>query len=85
MALALQRATPAQRGVLEQVGRSTLSAADIAAVQQAIVDSGALNEMESTITRLTDEAISAIKQAPVSTEVKDRLIELAHFVSDRRV
>jgi geranylgeranyl diphosphate synthase type I len=85
MALALQRATPAQRGVLEQVGRSTLSAADIAAVQQAIVDSGALNEMESTITRLTDEAISAINQVPVSTEVKDRLTELAHFVSDRRV
>ncbi|MFZ9731314.1 MAG: polyprenyl synthetase family protein [Ilumatobacteraceae bacterium] len=85
MALALQLATPAQRGVLEQVGQSTLSAADIAAVQQAIVDSGALNEMESTITRLTDEAISAIKQAPVSTEVKDRLTELAHFVSDRRV
>jgi geranylgeranyl diphosphate synthase type I len=85
MALALQRANPAQRGVLEQVGRSKLTAADIAAVQQAIVDSGALNEMESTITRLTDEAITAINQAPVSTEVKDRLTELAHFVSDRRV
>jgi geranylgeranyl diphosphate synthase type I len=85
MALALQRATPAQRGVLEQVGRSTLGAADIAAVQQAIVDSGALTEMESTITRLTNEAIAAISKAPVSGEVQDRLVELAHFVSDRRV
>ena len=85
MALALQRATPAQRGVLERVGRSTLGAADIAAVQQAIVDSGALTEMESTITRLTNEAIAAISKAPVSGEVQDRLVELAHFVSDRRV
>jgi geranylgeranyl diphosphate synthase type I len=85
MALALQRATPAQRGVLERVGRATLGAADIAAVQQAIVDSGALTEMESTITRLTNEAIAAISKAPVSGEVQDRLVELAHFVSDRRV
>jgi geranylgeranyl diphosphate synthase type I len=85
MALALQRATPTQRGVLEQVGRSTLGSADIAAVQQAIVDSGALTEMETTITRLTNEAIAAITKAPVSGEVQDRLVELAHFVSDRRV
>jgi hypothetical protein len=41
--------------------------------------------MESTITRLTNEAIAAITKAPVSGEVQDRLVELAHFVSDRRV
>ena len=85
MALALQRATPAQRTVLERVGRDVLNAGDIASVQQAIVDSGALEEMESTITRLTNEAIAAIKKAPVGKDVQDRLVELAHFVSDRRV
>ena len=85
MALALQRATPAQRKVLERVGRDVLNTGDIASVQQTIVDSGALEEMESTITRLTNEAIAAIKKAPVGNEVQDRLVELAHFVSDRRV
>ncbi|MEY4401378.1 MAG: geranylgeranyl pyrophosphate synthase [Actinomycetota bacterium] len=85
MALALQRATTSQRAVLERVGRAALTATDIAEVQQAIVDSGALKEMESTISRLTSEAIAAIMNAPVGGDVRDRLVELAHFVSDRRV
>jgi geranylgeranyl diphosphate synthase type I len=85
MALALQRANAAQRMVLQRVGREALDPAGISEVQQAIIHSGALDEMESTITRLTNEAIAAIGATPISAEVQTRLVELAHFVSDRRV
>ena len=85
MALALQKASGAQRSVLEMVGRQPLNETEIGRVQQAIVDSGALAEMESTITRLTNEAIAAIGATPIAADVQTRLVELAHFVSDRRV
>ncbi|NBV82086.1 MAG: polyprenyl synthetase family protein, partial [Actinobacteria bacterium] len=85
MALALQKASGAQRSVLEMVGRQPLNETEIGRVQQAIVDSGALAEMESTITRLTNEAIAAIGATPIAADVQTRLVELALFVSDRRV
>ena len=84
MAMALQRANPAQRTVLEQVGSGVLSDTDVARVQEAIVDCGALTEMESTIERLTTEAITAITDAAIDQSVRNHLVELAHFVSDRR-
>jgi geranylgeranyl diphosphate synthase type I len=85
MALALQRADAAQRAVLEQVGRKSLSRADIDCVQQAIIDCGAAREMESTIEQLTEQAIAALAQAPLEASVRERLTELAHFVSNRKV
>jgi geranylgeranyl pyrophosphate synthase len=53
-------------------------------VQEAIVNCGALTEMESTIERLTTEAITAITDAAIDQSVRNHLVELAHFVSDRR-
>jgi geranylgeranyl diphosphate synthase type I len=84
MAMALQRANPAQRVVLKQVGGGVLSDTDVARVQEAIVDCGALTEMESTIEHLTTEAIAAISDAAIDQSVRNHLVELAHFVSDRR-
>ena len=85
MALALARADAAQRAVLDQVGRKSLSATEVAAVQQAIIDCGAAREMEATIERLTTQAIDEIARAPIDATVRERLVELAHFVSDRKV
>jgi len=84
MALAMSRATQSQREVLSRVGVGVLSDTDVARVQQAIVDCGALAEMETTIERLTNEAIDAISVASIDTEVRAELVELARFVSDRR-
>jgi hypothetical protein len=50
-----------------------------------IVDTGALADLESTITRLTDEAIAAIGRAAVTPEARDELVALAHYVSWRQV
>lgn len=84
MALALQLADANQRETLDRVGRQPLEAGDVERVQRAIVDSGALAEMEARIERLAVEAIAAINEAPISSEVRNRLVELAHFVSERR-
>lgn len=85
MALALQRADSKQRDVLQRVGRDALDAAGVARVQQAIIDTGALQEMESRIEQLTTQAIDAIRGAAIDGAVRERLIELARFVSDRKV
>lgn len=84
MALAMARATQSQREVLSRVGVGVLSDTDVARVQQAIVDCGALAEMETTIERLTNEAIDAISAASIDAEVRAELVELARFVSVRR-
>jgi geranylgeranyl diphosphate synthase type I len=71
--------------VLDRVGRPDLTDDEVAAIQQVIVDTGALADLESTITRLTDEAIAAIGRAAVTPEARDELVALAHYVSWRQV
>ena len=83
MARAVEAASAAQAGVLAMVGRNDLSDADVARVQQVIVDSGALADLEATIERLTIEAIVAIKLAPITAQARDELIALATYVSNR--
>ena len=83
MARATEAATPAQAAVLALVGRTDLSDDDVMRVQQAIIDSGALADLEATIMRLTDEAVAAIERAPISAEARDELVALAAFVSQR--
>jgi geranylgeranyl diphosphate synthase type I len=82
---AVDAATPAQRAVLDRVGDVHLDAAAIADIQQAIVDTGALDELERHIAALTDTAIEAIGRAPVTEPARRELIELAGYVSDRHV
>jgi geranylgeranyl diphosphate synthase type I len=83
MAIAVARANGAQQSVLAQVGTARLDDAQVANVQQVIVDTGALAELEATITRLTDEAIAAVTAAPVSSQVRSALVELAAYVVQR--
>jgi geranylgeranyl diphosphate synthase type I len=85
LARAVEAATPAQAEVLGLVGRVDLTDADVARVQQAIVDSGALADLERTIAALTAEAVSAIEAAPVPAAARDELVALAAYVSQRQV
>jgi geranylgeranyl diphosphate synthase type I len=84
MARAVESASTAQADILAMVGRSDLSDNDVARVQQAIVDTGALADLEATIERLAAEAIAAIKLAPVTVEARDELVVLADYVSNRQ-
>ena len=83
MARAVESASGAQAEVLALVGRGELSDADVECVQQVIVDTGALDDLEMTIARLTVQAVTAIEVAPVEAEARDELIALAAFVSQR--
>jgi geranylgeranyl diphosphate synthase type I len=85
LARAVAAATPAQRAVLDAVGRPGLGDDEVAAVQQVMVDTGALADLEATIERLTAAAIGAIERAPITAEARDELIALARFVSWRQV
>jgi geranylgeranyl diphosphate synthase type I len=83
MAIAMERANGSQREVLSLVGREQLTDAQVAAAQQAIVDCGALDEMESVILRLRDEAIASLTAAPIEPSAKGELESLALYVTDR--
>ncbi|MEY4176148.1 MAG: geranylgeranyl pyrophosphate synthase, partial [Actinomycetota bacterium] len=85
LARAYERATTEQLAVLGLVGTTTLSDDDVARVQQVIVDTGALADLEATISRLTDEAVAAIEVAPITSAARHELVALAAYVSQRQV
>jgi geranylgeranyl diphosphate synthase, type I len=85
MAIATARANAAQLKELQWVGNQDLTPEHIARVQEVIRETGALDELESVITRLTDEAIAAVQHVPFTQSVRDELITLAEYVSWRTV
>ena len=85
MAIATARANAAQLKELQLVGNHDLSPEQIARVQEVIRETGALDELETVITRLTDEAIAAVGHVPFTQSVRDELITLAEYVSWRTV
>jgi geranylgeranyl diphosphate synthase type I len=85
MAIATARANAAQLKELQLVGNQDLTPEQIARVQEVIRETGALDELETVITRLTDEAIAAAQNVPFAQSVRDELITLAEYVSWRTV
>jgi geranylgeranyl diphosphate synthase, type I len=83
LARAVTAATPAQLAVLDRVGAADLDADDIAEIQQVIVDTGALDELEAAIMRLSDEAIEALASIDIIPVARDELGELARYVVSR--
>lgn len=83
LARALVAADQRQRTVLDDVGSPELDGAQIADIQQVIVDTGALADLEATISRLTDEAVAAISAVPLAANANDELVALATYVSHR--
>ena len=88
MAIATERAESSgdrhAAEVLAKVGRVTLSDDDVRRAQEAIVATGALDEMEGVIERLTVEAIGALRDMPIESVAKVELEALAHYVADRQ-
>jgi geranylgeranyl diphosphate synthase type I len=85
MAIATARANAAQLKELQLVGNQDLTPEQIARVQEVIRETGALDKLETVITRLTDEAIAAVQHVPFTQSVRDELITLAEYVSWRTV
>jgi len=82
---AVSLASPAQRSVLERVGNAQLDPEGVAAIQDVIVETGALAELESIIDQLADEAIAALATMELTGEARAELESLAHFVVGRTV
>jgi geranylgeranyl diphosphate synthase, type I len=83
LAIASQRADHQQAALLALVGSPDLDRSDIAAIQQVLVDTGAVREIESTIDQLSVEAIASIEATPITSEANAALVELAHYVAWR--
>jgi geranylgeranyl diphosphate synthase, type I len=83
LARAIEAATPDQSVVLAGVGRPGLTDDEVAEIQQVIVDTGALDDLERTIAVLTDEAVAAIERADIEPAARAELVELASYVSQR--
>jgi len=83
LAAAAGRADGGQSRVLDRVGAADLSEGEVAAAQQVLLDTGAMDEMESRIADLTARAIAAIEVAPITPTARQSLIELATFVAAR--
>jgi len=85
LARAVRRANAAQLAVLAEVGAPGLDGHGVARIQQAIIDTGGLAELEDHITALTEAAVAAIEGAPIVDTAKSELVALAEYVSWRNV
>ena len=85
LARAMVAATPEQVSVLDRAGDPDLSDDDVAAIQQVIVDTGALDDLESTITHRTEAALAALDELELDGGASRELAALAGFVVHRDV
>jgi geranylgeranyl diphosphate synthase type I len=85
LARAVAAATPAQLIVLERVGAPDLHDSEVADIQQVIVDTGALDELESHIAALTERAVTSLHQMDLDPQAVNELILLAQYVSWREI
>jgi geranylgeranyl diphosphate synthase type I len=83
LALASARADADQRRVLAGVGQPDLSLADVISIQQVLIETGAVEELEDRISGLVTEALAALGIAPLTPEARDGLADLAYVVGWR--
>ena len=83
VAWALERATTPQLVVLDAIGEPELSKTDVAEIQQVLIDTGAVAQVEADIGRLRDQAIHVIGSAGLTEDATRNLIDLANFVTNR--
>ncbi len=82
VAIANAEATPAQRQMLDAVG-SEIDDHTVAQIQQVIVDTGALEQVNNEISELLQQALDALEALPDIPAVKETLATTARFVAER--
>jgi len=68
---------------LARIGDPTLGPPEIDAIRTALVETGAVEEVEAAIARRTADALDALDDATIAPEAKAALVDLAHFVAWR--
>ncbi|MDP9436812.1 MAG: polyprenyl synthetase family protein, partial [Actinomycetota bacterium] len=75
---ALERATPAQAAAVRRhLGDPRLSDEGLAALRAVLTETGACDRVEGLIGALLDDALRAVRAAPLSPEARSVLEELA--------
>ncbi len=82
-AMAVEQASGADAAVLARYGAADLDDDDVAALQDVLLTSGAVETVEGDIDRLVAEAVEAIDTGAITDEARDALVELAYFVAGR--
>jgi geranylgeranyl diphosphate synthase type I len=83
LARAVALAEPAELDVLGRVGVPGLGDDEVAKIQQVIVDTGALAELEARIVALRAEAVAALEHVEITDEARGELVALADYVVAR--
>jgi len=84
VALAAERGDDADRELLRaRLGAADFGPGDVAALQDVLVRTGALKEVELQIERLVGEAHRALAATPLNLVARERLAELADYVAWR--
>jgi geranylgeranyl diphosphate synthase type I len=84
IALTNDRQSESQREVARQYfGKPDLDAQGVAALQEIIESTGARAELESTIERLTEDALAAAQSAAFTENGSAMLVELANIATKR--
>lgn len=83
LARAVSAATPEQRVILDLVGHEDLDDDAVSKIQQVVIDTGAVEEMERVIRSLRDDAINALDAEQLWGDSHDALVSLADAVTRR--
>jgi geranylgeranyl diphosphate synthase type I len=83
LARAVALAEPAELDVLARVGAPRLGDDEVAKIQQVIIDTGALDALESHIAALASAAVAALEHVDVVAPARAELLALADFVVAR--
>jgi len=82
-AMAVEQASEADAAVLARYGAADLDEDEVAALQDVLLSSGAVETVEGNIDRLVAEAVEAIDGAGLAGEAHEALVELAYYVAGR--
>jgi len=82
-ALAAEHAGGPAAAVLDRYGAPDLSDAEVEALQEVLVATGAVAQLEARIDNLVGDAMAALGGSDLSGQACEELAELAHFVAGR--
>jgi geranylgeranyl diphosphate synthase type I len=84
VALARERATGDAAVLLDdRFGQQDITDDEVAGLQAALIDTGAVAEVEVRIDALVEESLASLQHTKISGEARDHLAELAWFVAGR--
>ena len=83
LAIACERARPSESALLARVGAEDLTDAEVSALQEVLVSTGARREVELACEELVQQATAAIAAAPIEDSARACIEGLAEYVVRR--